>query len=255
MKKMIKFVKGRRDGDEVKDERRSNSSLGSRSSPAPSSALQSSSSLSNVGGKTNLDHLDSLALTPGGRSPSTSSSVNRLRIFKSNWSLSQAEEGDSTKLHQAASAGHVEKISKRLKTIDVDHVDAGGRTALHVSSGAGHLRAVTVLLENQADANLQDNDGKTALTTAVEEGQAEVAKLLIQHGAAFDIPDNSGETVVHAAVRSGERGLLRLVVRRGGNPDIINYSGQSPLHLAAAAADVESVNILLRAGAQAMILP
>ena len=232
MKKMMRFVKGKRKegGD---SDRRSESSFGSRSSLA-AGAGPSHQSVSVTG------------------SPAVSLS-HAPRLLQSSWSISQEDDSmidpQSTKLHQAAAKGNTEKVLKHLKKTEVNSVDGWTRTPLHLAAAGGHQAAVASLLEAGASLNVQDRRGQTPLSRAAESGHLETVARLLERGADTDVADQQGETCVHSAVRAGAGDILGLVLRRGANPDIINYEGQSALHLAVTMVDTASVGTLLRNGA------
>ena len=233
MKKMMRFVKGKRKegGD---SDRRSESSFGSRSSLA-AGAGPSHQSVSVAG------------------SPAVSLSHAPMRLLQSSWSISQEDDSlidpQSTKLHQAAAKGNTEKVLKHLKKTDVNSVDGLTRTPLHLAAAGGHQAAVASLLEAGASLDAQDRRGQTPLSRAAESGHLETVARLLERGADTDVADQQGETCVHSAVRAGAGDILGLVLRRGANPDIINYEGQSALHLAVTMVDTASVSTLLRHGA------
>ena len=55
-----------------------------------------------------------------------------------------------------------------------------GNSALHFASANGHLEAITLLLQNNAAINLQNNSKNTALHWASLCGQLESVKLLCE---------------------------------------------------------------------------
>lgn len=65
-----------------------------------------------------------------------------------------------TKLHKAAWQGNVEKLKVNLKKIDVDITDKLNRTPLHLAAANGHSNVVWFLLNNKAKLNICDNEGK-----------------------------------------------------------------------------------------------
>ena len=58
--------------------------------------------------------------------------------------------------------------------------DNDGNTPLYWAAYNGHLEIVKLLLDNHADANLQNNDGKAPLDAAKEKGQSAIIELLRQ---------------------------------------------------------------------------
>jgi len=230
MKKVMRLMKGK--GKEKEGEgrdRRSLSSLGSRSSNPLPTVPPSPMSLS--------------------RAP--------LRLLQSSSSLSSSyastflESGDpqSNKLHAAAARGDLEKVKKHLKKNDVNSVDGQGRSPLHLAAAAGHLPCLYHLVAHAAFINCLDSAGRTPLHKAVEGGHIEAVQFLLDKGAATDVPDGEGNTSVHAAVSGNCKDALAVILRSGANTDIINYDGDAPLHVAARSSDQDLMEQLLRAGA------
>lgn len=83
-----------------------------------------------------------------------------MRLLQSSWSISQEEESlidpQSSKLHQAACTGNLEKIAKHLKKVDVNSCDSCAKTPLHLAAGGGHSRAVMMLLDHGAVIDCQE---------------------------------------------------------------------------------------------------
>ena len=157
MKKMMRFVKGKRKEGSRDGDQRSESSLGSRSSLAM--PMSASTSALNIQG--NLRFLSDVSMfsPSGSQSPSISLSKAPMRLLQSSWSLNQEDESiidpNSTKLHSAAAKGQMDKIVKHLKKTDVNSQDSGARTPLHLAASGGHSRAVHQLLDSGAHVDCQ----------------------------------------------------------------------------------------------------
>ena len=74
--------------------------------------------------------------------------------------------------------GMQEAINERVN-IDYQNEDIGN-AALHLASANGHIPAVTFLLENGANLNLQNKSKNTALHWACLCGQIETVKVLCE---------------------------------------------------------------------------
>ncbi|KFD71000.1 hypothetical protein M514_02577 [Trichuris suis] len=87
-----------------------------------------------------------------------------------------------------------------------------GQTAIMLAASHGKMDAVTMLIENGADVNMQDEDGSTALMCAAEHGHKEIVRLLL------DIPqidasmvDQEGSTALAIAVENGYKDIGLLI--------------------------------------------
>ncbi|CDW53821.1 Ank 2 and KN motif domain containing protein [Trichuris trichiura] len=87
-----------------------------------------------------------------------------------------------------------------------------GQTAIMLAASHGKMDAVTMLIENGADVNLQDEDGSTALMCAAEHGHKEIVRLLL------DLPqidasmvDQEGSTALAIAVENGYKDIGLLI--------------------------------------------
>lgn len=60
----------------------------------------------------------------------------------------------------------------------------------------GHTEIVKLLLDADADPNIQAIDGSTALILAVELRHKEIVRLLLEAGADSNIKDKDGRTVL-----------------------------------------------------------
>jgi len=121
--------------------------------------------------------------------------------------LQMADADGRTAIHEAASQGHVEILSRLLLPYDrsnaedqlssiVDFVpseNVSGRTALHEASRAGHLAMVKYLLDHcRANVDAVDNDANTPLMFACQQLHEGVAKTLVDRGARRDVRNRKG---------------------------------------------------------------
>ena len=69
--------------------------------------------------------------------------------------------------------------------------------------GQNDKREVSLLLENDADADIQDNNGKTALMQAAISYNVKAVPVLLENNATVDIQDKNGWTVLMFAAKYG----------------------------------------------------
>ena len=80
---------------------------------------------------------------------------------------------------------------------------------LHTAAKRGHVKIVRLLVEHDADCNIQDDDGQTPLIHATVGGYEEVAGLLLSYGASVQIADHRSRSALHWALMGRRDRLLR----------------------------------------------
>jgi len=150
----------------------------------------------------------------------------------------------------------------------------GESTFLHVASAAGHVDVVRALLRAGAPAEVHAASGKTAFQLAPSsEVRAAFGAELIQQIVAGDLtrvtalldggmdpgftsPDfsPSGDTPLHWAASFGHLPLVRLLVGRGARLNATNLDHATPLHEASHGAHAEVVSFLVGRGADVSVV-
>ncbi|RZF48155.1 hypothetical protein LSTR_LSTR009844 [Laodelphax striatellus] len=142
------------------------------------------------------------------------------------------KDKNMTKLHKAAWQGNVDKVKIHLKKADVNSVDHANRTALHFAVAQGHSNVASFLLAAKAQLDLRDSDGMTPFLKAVECGNKECVNMLLEQGADVNTVDRNGNTGLHLSSKLGFLNISSLLLMKGANINISNNVGQLPLHLA-----------------------
>ncbi|ETS80422.1 hypothetical protein PFICI_07951 [Pestalotiopsis fici W106-1] len=124
---------------------------------------------------------------------------------------------------------------------------------LHMAAKQGHCNIVRILLDHDADCNLQDQDGQTPLVHATIRGYEDVADLLLSHGASLRYVDNQHRSALHWAVMHQRDRLLRKYLKHCTNDGTLVNSytkaGRTALHIAIQAGFEAGVELLLKSGA------
>jgi ankyrin repeat protein len=160
-----------------------------------------------------------------------------------------------TPLHAASLQGQADIMRWLL-----DH-DADTNARCHFSItplmqaavNATHLEAVQVLLEQNADTNLQHSTGKTSLslilTYRVWEGKVvDIVRRLLEHGADPNIYDNNLNTALHEASSRGLLDAARLLLSYGAKVDEKDEEGKTPFQVAASNGHDEVTKLLSEHG-------
>ena len=160
------------------------------------------------------------------------------------------EDGQSL-LHGAARNGY-EKIARMLlneKVLNVDVRDKCSMTPMHDASRYGKAAVAAVLLENEADASLEDQFGRTPFIVAWQYGREDIMRMLttsLQQQS--PIPLDNANLPLWAMARRGLTELLAAAIEsRAHDLHILEpYSEKSPLHCAIEANEPAILDILLR---------
>ena len=178
-------------------------------------------------------------------------------IFGDAWDLAREfiGEGSDVSIGHSQSAFDVATLMKsEAKLIEVfiaeKGVDAtvgwGRKTALIHASEQGQMEIVKLLIENNADLNIQDNYGETALMRAAWWGYTEIVKLLlIENKADLNITDNYGKTALMKAAYKGQTEIIKLLVANNADLNIKASYGETALIYNVMRGQTEIVKLLI----------
>ena len=157
---------------------------------------------------------------------------------------------NKTALTWHAELGSLELLEVILQHgANVGHQDVQGSTALHYACAHARIEHVKLLLEWNADPNVQDNEGKTPLTRLTSPPMGRfylacrwwnptpadrkaTAALLLGEGCDTDIKDLHERTAIHYAASNGYLGAVEVIVENGGDPEVLDERGMTPLERA-----------------------
>jgi len=75
----------------------------------------------------------------------------------------------------------------------------------------GHYDVVNLLLQNDANINLQDNEGLSPLMLASTNGHLDIVKTLLIMGANKDLQNNDGQTALQLALANNNEEIAYLL--------------------------------------------
>ena len=103
----------------------------------------------------------------------------------------------------AAESDLLQYLNRRLENAYIDTINAQdsvtGHTALYCAARAGNVRAVKLLIERGAEADLSQRTKSTALHVASFYGHADVVRCLLESGADYRIINMHGSTAEEEA--------------------------------------------------------
>jgi ankyrin repeat protein len=132
-------------------------------------------------------------------------------------------------IHDAASAGDLEKI-KSLVDSGIDPNDiTGGHSPLTVASIGNKLEAIDLLISLGADINLVSVN-RTPLLAAIEYDNTEAAYKLILKGASLDHIKGTRTTPLIAACKRGNETVIDLLLLKGVDINQKDKGGATAIH-------------------------
>lgn len=101
-----------------------------------------------------------------------------------------------------------------------------------------------MLIEAQADINIQDNSGTTPLILAASLGQTEMAKKLIKAKAEINLQDQNGKTALISAAQEGYSDIVKALLVADADEKLVDSDGKTALDLAQEAGHTQIISQL-----------
>ena len=149
----------------------------------------------------------------------------------------------------AAENGQLSEVKNLLKKGANPNAMGPNSGALHVAAFNGHSEIVALLLEKNADTNVQDKQGYYPLQLAASKGHLAICNQLIKAAADLEAKTFAGGTALHVAAASDFGPVVSALLKAGSNIEALDNEGNSPLATAAALGRHNIVKALLKAGA------
>ena len=177
-------------------------------------------------------------------------------IFADAWDLARdfIREGSDVSIGRAQNAFDVATLMEsEAKLIEVfiaeKGVDAtfgwGGKTTLIHASEQGQTELAKLLVERDADINIQTNAGETALLLAIWWGHTELVKLLVTNDADINIQNKAGDTALMKAAKTRRTEIAELLIAQNADINMQNNTGDTVLIIAAWWGQTELVKLLV----------
>ena len=121
--------------------------------------------------------------------------------------------------------------------------------SLHKAIQNDNTKNARLLIEADANLNIQDYDGKTPLHFAIYKPNTEIAKLLIKAGADVKAIDKNGNTPLHNAIYKRNTEIAKLLIEKGADLNATTKNGFTPLEIARWSDNTQAEKLLREYGA------
>ena len=151
----------------------------------------------------------------------------------------------------AARAGHADLVKMLIENdANINIQDWDGKTALMLASEKGHLAVVEELLQGDAYIDMEDNDDRTALMLASEKGQRDVVGELLKKGPIIEWKGKEGKSALMLASENGHGAVVEaLLQKEEAQINAKDRSGKTALMLASENGHLATVDVLLQKNA------
>ncbi|CAM4461516.1 Zn-dependent protease with chaperone function [Paenibacillus endophyticus] len=143
--------------------------------------------------------------------------------------MSQFEDGANAEeeLLGAALEGDADLVRQLLSSgVNPDAADAEGWTALMWAAQLNDTASGSAIIDAGADLNLFEHTyEETALTIAIYNGSVDVVELLLEGNANPDLQDSTGWTPLMTAATEGDMESTKLLLQAGADPLIVDETG------------------------------
>lgn len=186
------------------------------------------------------------------RISATSLNTKSIQVVRGAYNIDLNKVDSSfTKLHRACLLNDDTQVKKHLHKVDNNSHDTSNRYPIHLATVNGNFAIVKLLIENQANPNVQDNEGNTPLIKSIECGHEHLVKYLLSNGADPNISDLDNNTALHWAVMTETMiAIDALMSSKKCDLSLKNNKDETCLHLAVRSPLINSITfeLMLRAG-------
>ncbi|MEJ7911519.1 MAG: ankyrin repeat domain-containing protein [Chitinophagaceae bacterium] len=111
----------------------------------------------------------------------------------------------------------------------INEKDLKGFTPLIIAVYNKHPEVVSVLLQNGANVDAQDEAGNTALMGACFKGYPDLASMLLEAGAAINLRNFQGAPALTFAATFGQLGIAEMLLKKGAHSNLVDSRGKTSL--------------------------
>ncbi|XP_059498944.1 ankyrin repeat and death domain-containing protein 1A-like isoform X3 [Stegostoma tigrinum] len=134
--------------------------------------------------------------------------------------------------------------------VNVNAKNNDNRTALHWAVACGNEDAVKLLLDHNANVDIEDKFGMTPALLAAWFGHLQLLRILVNAGAKVTVRNSIGQGIHHCAAHQGHLAIIRYTIEELQEVplDKPDQTGKTPLLLAAENGQLDVVTHLLARG-------
>ena len=167
---------------------------------------------------------------------------------------SRKDADDRLPLHWAIANNHLAIVTRLINTrnFDPDIPDGSGWTPIMIASSLKSNEGeatVDLLLQKDADVNMQSFNGQTVLHFASSKDNLDIVRKLIAHKASARVKDKRGQLPLHRAAAVGSVPIVKLLLENKSPVDASDIDGMTALHHAISEGHGDTAMTLLKAGA------
>lgn len=203
----------------------------------------------NRGGWSNSDRFNAKSMR---RTSATSLNTKSIQVVRGAYNIDLNKVDSSfTKLHRACLLNDDLQVKKHLHKVDNNSHDSSKRFPIHLATVNGNSAIVKLLIENNANPNVQDNEENTPLIKSIECGHEHLVKYLLNNGADPNISDLDNNTALHWAVMTESIiAIEALMSSKKCDLTLRNNKDETCLHLAVRSPLIKSLTFesMVRAG-------
>lgn len=168
------------------------------------------------------------------RTSATSLSSRSIQVVRGAYNIDLNKVDSSfTKLHRACLLNDELQVRKHLHKIDNNSHDSSNRYPIHLATVNGNFSIVKLLIENNANPNVQDNEENTPMIKSIECGHERLVKFLLNNGADPNISDQNNNTALHWAIMTESIiAIDALLTSKKCDLSLRNNKDETCLHLA-----------------------
>merc|ERR1712137_275932 len=127
--------------------------------------------------------------------------------------VAEESEGNLETLLKDIELGNVHRVESAIEANEnlLNHPHTDGNTALHLAAQTGDVDLVNMLLDNDADVNIQNDKGATPLHLAIINNFPAVVRLLLPHRPSMSLAAEGYGTPLMTAAVMERMDLLKLL--------------------------------------------